>query len=65
MQSVLRLLQFLFQQQAEKAYMEKNFLKATRYNDIVARLIKDEKRSEQATYSKNDFFATILYCVEH
>lgn len=65
MQSVLRLLQFLFQQQAEKAYMEKNFLKATRYNDIVARLIKDEKRSEQAAYSKNDFFATILYCVEH
>lgn len=65
MQAVLRVLQFLFQQQTEKACMEKNFQKAVRYHDITTRLIADEKRSEQAVYSKNDFFATILYCVEH
>lgn len=65
MQAVLRVLQFLFYQQSETACMEKNFQKATRYHDITTRLIEDEKRSEQAVYSKNDFFATILYCVEH
>ena len=65
MQCVLRLLQFLFQQQSENAFREKNLEKAGRYNDIATRLLVDEKRSEQPTYSKNDFFATILYCVEH
>lgn len=65
MQSVLRLLQFLFHQQSEKAYMERDFHKAERYNDITARLIEDEKRSGQSAYNKNDYFATILYCVEH
>lgn len=65
MQSVIRLLQFLFHQQSEKACMEKDFQKAARYNDIVIRLIEDEKRSELIGYTKNDFFATILYCVEH
>lgn len=64
-QCVLRLLQFLFQQQSENAFREKNLEKAGRYNDIATKLLVDEKRSEQPTYSKNDFFATILYCVEH
>ena len=65
MQAVLRVLQFLFQKQAEHACITGNYHKASRYNDIASRLMADEKRSEQAVYSKNDFFATILYCVEH
>ena len=65
MQAVLRVLQFLFHRQSELACIEKDYKKAARYHDITTRLIEDEKRSEQTVYSKNDFFATILYCVEH
>ena len=64
-QAVLRVLIFLFQKQSEYAYSAKDFEKAARYNDIVIRLIADERLSERSTYSKNDFFTTIMYCVEH
>ena len=64
-QAVLRVLIFLFQKQSEQACATKDYGKAMRYNDIVNRLVEDEKLSERSTYSKNDFFTTIMYCVEH
>lgn len=65
MQAVLRVLQFLFQKKSEQACARNDYANTRRYNDIVMRLIEDEKRSALTTFSKNDFFATVMYCVEH
>ena len=62
---VFRVLQFIFKERARFSQQNNDLNAAVRYLDIISRLIQDEKQLTQSNYSKNDFFFTIMYCVEH
>ena len=62
---VIRILQFIFQEHAVHSYCAMDMGRACRYQEIVERLIYDEQQCGKSSYTKNDFFNTIVYCVEH
>lgn len=62
---ILRVLQFNFKNRADISHQNQDLHAANRYLDIVSRLLKDEELLTHSNYSKNDFFSSIMYCVEH
>ncbi len=64
MRAVLRVMRYSYMEYAKKA-LEKDFLLAARYAEIVDKLTEDILLVTQSTYTKDTFFCTIMYCIEH
>lgn len=63
--SVLKVMQHSFMTCAITVASRQDKNMAVRYTDIVLRLANDEAILRNSSYSKDNFFRTILYCVEH
>lgn len=64
MQAVLRVMRYSYMKHARKA-LENDFLLAARYAGIVDKLTDELSLVNKSTYTKDNFFCAIMYCIEH